>query len=570
MRSQAQYTIHSLNDVIASTTAPTNPYKGQLWVNTSQSPPVTKVYNGSAWKEQNGTDTLRSNITTLTTKQSTFQTNLNGLTSEVSAITTRVETVESDTEIAQENLLALQEDVSALYQTASEISAEVSNKADAEYGTSSSTFGWKLKFDGFYLYSGGETVMSVTSTGLNVTGAITANSGSLGNMTITGKLLFGGDTTYYISANYNDSSYYINLPGLRIDKASKAVFSGKLSAPSGTIGGFTISTSSIYKTKTSYGSTTEGVYIGTDGIGLGAGTFYVTAAGKLYATDAEITGTINATSGSFSGSITSSEGTIGGFTIGASGLTNENGGSYIQIKSGNYTTKLSANSIYATYTANDITRGWSLALDRIQISAYSSTLSGVRITPTYTKRTSTSVYTSTTVQEGCITSVRDTYYNVDSGSTITTATPFIIGIPREYAKSPYVPANEWGSYARFVNYQTAELVYDSAYSGKWQLRNVSGSTYNLVDLIPYIANHKYYVWTYTSSLGGDAWASITSTTHGLSSISGAVAIPRSTSSSLSGYSYNGCLVVRISGTTVYVGNDNGSASSGFYCIIFGS
>ena len=68
MKAQAQYTIHTLNDVVASNTAPNNPYKGQLWVDTSYSPPRTFVYNGSAWKEQNGTDTLRTNVSTLTTK----------------------------------------------------------------------------------------------------------------------------------------------------------------------------------------------------------------------------------------------------------------------------------------------------------------------------------------------------------------------------------------------------------------------------------------------------------------------------------------------------------------------
>ena len=96
MKAQAQFTIHSLNDVIASTSAPSSPYKGQLWVNTSYSPPRTFVYNGSAWKEQNGTDTLRSNISTLTTKSNTMQSNLDGLTSTVSTVTERVEVVESD------------------------------------------------------------------------------------------------------------------------------------------------------------------------------------------------------------------------------------------------------------------------------------------------------------------------------------------------------------------------------------------------------------------------------------------------------------------------------------------
>ena len=291
MKAQAQFTIHSLNDVIASTTAPSSPYKGQLWVNTSYSPPRTFVYNGSAWKEQNGTDTLRSNVSTLTTKANNLQSSLDGLTSEVSVLTQEVDNNTS-------NITTLTASVSTLQQTATEISAEVSMKADKTCGDASSSFGWSLTSSGFYLYSNATTVMSVTSSGLTVQGAVNATSGTVQNMTITGYLRFGGNTSYYISANYNDSNYYIYLPGFRVDKASSAVFSGKLSAPSGTIGGFTISTSKIYKTKTTYSDTNSGVYIGTDGIGLGAGTFYVTSAGAL----------------------TCTSGAIGGFTIGASSL----------------------------------------------------------------------------------------------------------------------------------------------------------------------------------------------------------------------------------------------------------
>ena len=381
MKAQAQFTIHSLNDVIASTTAPSSPYKGQLWVNTSYSPPRTFVYNGSAWKEQNGTDTLRSNISTLTTKSNTMRSDLDGLTSTVSAVTTRVETVEDDLGVVEENILDVQSSVSELEQTASsialrvtqnetdisalevdvsgiktrvsnaegditsleqtatslttrissaegnittlttsvnglktrvtnaegdistleqtteELSATVSTKAD-ETGGEESSFGWSLTSSGFYLYSNGSTVMSVTNSGLTLEGHITATSGELSELTVTGRLYFGGNDEYYIDPNYDDGSYYIYLPGFRVDDASGAVFSGRLSAPSGTIGGFTISTSKIYKTKTTYSSTTAGVYLGTDGIGLGAGTFYVTSAGALYSTS----------------------GTIGGFTIGSSSI----------------------------------------------------------------------------------------------------------------------------------------------------------------------------------------------------------------------------------------------------------
>ena len=339
MRAQAQYTIHTLNDVVASNTAPSNPYKGQLWVDTSYSPPRTFVYNGSAWKEQNGTDTLRSNISTLTTKSNTMRSDLDGLTSTVSEVTTRVETVEDDLGVIEETVLDVQSsvteleqtatsialrvttnetnitsltadvsglktrvsnaegDISTLEQTTDSLAATVASKADSS-GGSSSSFGWSLTSSGFYLYSNSSTVMSVTSSGLTVDGEINATSGTVSELTVTGRLYFGGNDEYYIDPNYDDGSYYIYLPGFRVDDASGAVFSGRLSAPSGTIGGFTISTTKIYKTKTSYSSTTAGVYIGTDGIGLGAGTFYVTSAGAL----------------------TCTSGAIGGFTIGASSI----------------------------------------------------------------------------------------------------------------------------------------------------------------------------------------------------------------------------------------------------------
>lgn len=362
MRAQAQFTIHALNDVVTSATAPTSPYLGQLWVDTSKSPPVTMVWNGSAWKEQNGTDTIRTSIKTIETKEATLETNLNGLKSTVSSITKTVETIESDTAEAQGNILALQTnvseleqtssgialrvtknetnissltvshnsvatrvstaegnitsltadvsglktrvtnaegDISSLEQTASSLSATVSNKAD-KIGGNNSSFGWQLNSSGFYLYSNGVNVMSVTSSGLVVNGEINALSGTLTDMTVNGRLTMGNNADYYIDANYDDGSYYIYMPGLRIDESSGAVFSGNLSAPSGSICGFTIGSKALYNAKSAYNNTTEGVYLGTDGIGLGAGTFYVTKAGALYASSVDITGKITATSGTMS------------------------------------------------------------------------------------------------------------------------------------------------------------------------------------------------------------------------------------------------------------------------------
>lgn len=85
---------------------------------------------------------------------------------------------------------------------------------------------------------------------------------------------------------------------------------GKIKATSGTIGGFTIASSSIYNTKPSLTSSLSGVYIGTNGISLGTGsTFKVTSAGALTATDATITGTITTSQ------LTATGGKIANFTI---------------------------------------------------------------------------------------------------------------------------------------------------------------------------------------------------------------------------------------------------------------
>ena len=498
---------------------------------------------------------LTASVKTLTTKQATLESNVDGLTSSVSAVTTRVTAAEG-------KLVSVTSELSTLKQTTTQISAEVAKKVDETYGSSSSSFGWVLKSTGFYVYSNASTVMSITSSGLSVVGAIDATSGSIGNLTIDGYLYFGGNSSYYISANYNDSNYYINLPGLRIDKASTAVFSGKLSAPSGTIGGFTISTNKIYKTKTTYSDANTGVYLGTDGIGLGAGTFYVTAAGKLYAMNAEISGTITATSG-----------TIGGFTINSSSLTNASGGSSIQITSGNYTTYLGANNCYSRYQESLGSRGWSLSHSAITISSYTSSVyCGIKIQPSYQKRTSYSSNGNTTIAEGCITTYSIQSYYVDQGTTVGSVAPFILGISRSYMKSPYAAQYEWGAYLRFASHTLAELVYDSYYGGVWRMRDVyTGRTYDL-------GGHKFYFWTYTSKIQDDIVVTCTQSTHGLTSVKGAIVVPRSTitsSSSLSGYNHivnNGHhdYGVTISGTTVYIALDYGIFYSGFYCLIYGS
>lgn len=122
---------------------------------------------------------------------------------------------------------------SKITQTANSITASVL----AKKGGSSSSFGWTLTDSSWTLQSGGKTVFKATSSGVEVNGKITATSGS--------------------------------------------------------IGGFTIGSTKLYNGMTSLGDTTNnGVYIGTDGIALGKGKFKVTSSGSISAANMTLTGTL--------------------------------------------------------------------------------------------------------------------------------------------------------------------------------------------------------------------------------------------------------------------------------------
>ena len=122
---------------------------------------------------------------------------------------------------------------SAIQQTATDISANVLRKT----GGSSSSFGWTLTDSSWELKSNNQTVFRATSSGVEI--------------------------------------------------------SGKVTATSGTIGGFTITGSSIYNGMSNINSTSSGVYIGTNGIAVGCGRFKVTSSGAVSAANMTLTGTLN-------------------------------------------------------------------------------------------------------------------------------------------------------------------------------------------------------------------------------------------------------------------------------------
>ncbi len=209
-----------------------------------------------------------------------------------SRITANAENITAEVTRAQDAESTLSSRITA---NATEIAAKVS----ASGGTEAS-FAWSLTTAGFTLKANNTAVMNVDTDGLEVTGKITATSGSLENLTIAGKLFFGGDQTYYINANYNDSSYYLYLPGLRIDKASGAVFSGKLSAPSGTIGGFTIDGDSIKGSGVGLcGKAGQDYAFWAGGDDSAAAPFRVGHDGTMRATNASLSGTFENISGNW-------------------------------------------------------------------------------------------------------------------------------------------------------------------------------------------------------------------------------------------------------------------------------
>ena len=90
------------------------------------------------------------------------------------------------------------------------------------------------------------------------------------------------------------------MPGLRIDKASGAVFSGKLSAPSGTIGGFTIDGDSIKGSGVGLcGKAGQDYAFWAGGDDSAAAPFRVGHDGTMRATNASLSGTFENISGNW-------------------------------------------------------------------------------------------------------------------------------------------------------------------------------------------------------------------------------------------------------------------------------
>ena len=122
MRAIGQFTITDICDVVTSETAPADPFFGQLWVDTTQTPPLTMVWDGSEWKLENEVEELRQSINTNTEKISDFQTTADGLNSYVGSLTETVESITDSQNKTQERVINSESKISQLQQTVDSLS----------------------------------------------------------------------------------------------------------------------------------------------------------------------------------------------------------------------------------------------------------------------------------------------------------------------------------------------------------------------------------------------------------------------------------------------------------------
>lgn len=260
---------------------------------------------------------------------------------------------------------------------------------------------------------------ALTATSATISGTITATSGTIGGWTINattitgtsstidsaGKITLGTgnnvinldavDTTYRLAIG---NATYGSAP-FRVDKT------GAMTATSGTIGGFTLSSTRISSTNlffdqagqyisggasppTSYGSNVgfflEGANSGRLSLYKDASNYLQWDNSKLLIKAANFTldssGNVTATSATLSGAITSTSGSIGGWTLGATSLTSGSGSTTVGLDSGGTNPAFYAGSATPGSAPFRVTNAGALTATNATISgaitATSGTISG--------------------------------------------------------------------------------------------------------------------------------------------------------------------------------------------------
>lgn len=246
--------------------------------------------------------------------------------------------------------------------------------SDSLFATSSSTTTGAKIYIGSGTYSNSNTPFYVDDTGkfslknklyfsgdtLTIDGTVTASSGKIGGWTIGATSIYSGSNSFD-----NSNSMYFGTSGLSIKNTFKVTNGGVLTATSGTIGGWNLAADKIYSSSNpnNSGYTQSGVmYFGTSGLSLGT-TFNVTNTGIITASSGKIGGWNLSSNSIYSGSNSLNNSNSMYFGINGLNLKNK-----LVFDSTNNTLtidgtitssagsiggwKLSSNSIYSTSNAN--------------------------------------------------------------------------------------------------------------------------------------------------------------------------------------------------------------------------
>lgn len=142
-------------------------------------------------------------------------------------------------------------------------------------------------------FNSGTIVINSTNFTVDANGKITAKSGTIGKFNITDKALYSGSKSTF---NSSTSGVYLADDGISLGSNFKVTNAGELTASKGKIANFTLESTKLYSgSKSSLSANATGVYIGSDGIALGGKSgsdnlFSVTSAGALTAMSGKIGG----------------------------------------------------------------------------------------------------------------------------------------------------------------------------------------------------------------------------------------------------------------------------------------
>lgn len=126
-------------------------------------------------------------------------------------------------------------DIKTVKSTLEVQSSQIVAKVNKVQNNTSTTFGWALETDSWRIFAGSSTVLKATKDGLEVKGKITATSGTIGGFTINGNYISYNNQTWQ---GTNSTGIYIGVSGIQLGNRFRVDNAGNLYAYSGTFEGY--------------------------------------------------------------------------------------------------------------------------------------------------------------------------------------------------------------------------------------------------------------------------------------------------------------------------------------------